>query len=257
MRGCISTSRLRAAVLILAAALAVYAIAAVMPVPAWAADEPGGEVKTDQPEEQDFTSTPFTEYAEFDETSDEDDEAKFFQYGRFFGVSMGLGIQSVTGNRGQLWTGGFPVIDFRFHYWFDFNFGLDLGIYTAPHSYAGLGEEVFQVNMIRIGTDVKYYFETRNLAATLAFANPYVLLGIGSYSKTETSSQTKIADADSSFGLAAGAGLEFALSPKKAYFNLEAKLHVARFKDSDSKRFGFDDLGGQFVTVTGGFLFTW
>lgn len=240
--------------LMLAGGLAVLTVAA-LPRTAGAQERPS---RTEQSEEQDFSPTPYTEYAEFDEGADEDEETKFFQYGRFFGVSLGLGLQNVTGNRGQLWSGGFPTVDFRFHYWFDFNFALDLGISTAPHSFESLGAAgVYQVNMIRVGTDAKYYFDTRDASAAWASSNPYVLLGAGSYSKTETASQTKLSDNDSSFGICGGLGLEFAFKARKAYFNIESKFHMVRFKDTNASKFGYDNLNGNFVTLTGSFLFTW
>ena len=84
-----------------------------------------------QPEEEDFSSSPFTEYGEFNEEQDEAADTKFFQYGRLFGVSLGLGFEGVTGNRGLLWQGGFPMIEMKVHYWFDFNVALDLGFANA------------------------------------------------------------------------------------------------------------------------------
>src|SRR4051812_45090894 len=77
------------------------------------------------PEEDDFSTTPFTEYGEFNnQEAEEEEDTKFFQYGRFFGLSIGFGTQGVTGNRGQLWQGGFPMVEFKLHYWFDFNIAM-------------------------------------------------------------------------------------------------------------------------------------
>ena len=100
---------------------------------------PGGDKadkgKTVQPEEDDFSNTPFTEYGEFNEEADEEADANFFAHGRFFGVSLGLGFEGVTGNRGLLYQGGFPMVNGKIHYWFDFNFALDMDFYFASHFY--------------------------------------------------------------------------------------------------------------------------
>src|ERR1700722_17820359 len=67
--------------------------------------------KANTPEEDDYTNSPFTEYGEFNETEEEEEDTKFLQYGRLFGISLGVGFEAVDGNRGQLYQGGFPVVD--------------------------------------------------------------------------------------------------------------------------------------------------
>lgn len=209
-------------------------------------------------EEEDFSDTPFTEYGEFNEESDEAAETKFFQYGRFFGVSLGVGYHNATGNRALLWQGGFPVFDFKVHYWFDFNLALDLAMHTANQYYV-VNSSNTEVNMLRFGLDLKYYFDTKNLSAPVSFANPYVLLGAGSFTKTETTS-TGDSTPDSSFGISFGAGLEFVVSPRKTFFAIEGKFHSVTFKDTHLATYrsqGIPDLTGLFYTLTGNFLFTW
>jgi hypothetical protein len=68
---------------------------------------------------------------------------------------------------------------------------------------------------------------------------------------------------ENAFGINAGAGLEFTISPKKSYFNLEARLHTPRFKDNNTDAFaspangGLGNLNGYLYTFTGSILFTW
>src|SRR4051812_26437303 len=98
------------------------------------ADEPSG--RTNLPEEDDFKGSPYTDYGEFNnQEAEEEADTRFFQYGRFFGISLGLGTEQVFGNRGALWNGGFPMIELKLHYWFDFNFALALDVFSAPHFY--------------------------------------------------------------------------------------------------------------------------
>src|SRR5690348_7039292 len=88
-------------------------VLAMRPFPAFAQDQqpPQGdqqqkEDRTLQPEEDDYKGTPFTEYGDFNDENEEDEDTKFFQSGRFFGVSAGLGFEGATGNRGAIWQGG-------------------------------------------------------------------------------------------------------------------------------------------------------
>lgn len=220
-----------------------------------AADAPTSE------NDGDYADTPYTKYGEFNEEEDEQNAALFFQYGRFFGVSLGIGLEGATGNRGLLWRGGFPLIDVRLHYWFDFNFALQLGFSTVQHNFDTFNTgNVVTVSMSRLGVDLKYYFETKNLSSAVTFAGPYVVLGGGSYQKSENNSGTEGTDDDAAFGINAGAGLEFLISHKKAYFDLQAKLHSVNFEDRFDGSFrsaGINDLTGLFYTFTGSVLFVW
>jgi hypothetical protein len=218
--------------------------------------------KTTTPQDEDFSNSPFTEYGEFNEISEEETDARFFQYGRFFGVSLGLGFEFIDGNRGALWQGGFPMVDFKVHYWFDFNFALTLGFFTANHFFDTTVQNLFHVdaNLLHLGIDLKYYIPTSHFSAPISFANPFLVTGFGSYAKTQNSNTQQTQDQDSSVGVSLGAGLEFAISPKKAYFQLEGKVHIVRFKDTFTTNFrsiGLENLTGNFYTFTGNFLFTW
>ena len=220
--------------------------------------------RTLQPEEEDFSSTPFTEYGEFNEEAEENEETRFFQYGRFVGVSLGTGFEGVTGNRGTLWQQGYPLVDFRLHYWFDFHFALDVGFFSAPHFYeqtSGSQTDHIDVNMTFIGLALKYYLDTKNLSAPISFANPYFSLGAGVFYKTELSSLTSNSDADSGFGMNGGVGLEFPVKPRRIYLTFEGRMYSSTFKDTfiskNSSSGGPPDLTGYFYTFTTNFLFTW
>lgn len=223
---------------------------------------PVPEGKVNLPEAEDFSRSPFTQYGEFNETADEERDNEFFQFGRFFGLSLGLGIEAPDGNRGALWKGGFPMIDFKLHYWFDFNFALDLGFYTASHYFSDPTYGQINVSMLRVGVDLRYYFDTRNLSGAVSFASPFVLVGIGNFSKSEYS---PIAGATptilNSVGASGGAGLEFTLNPKKAYLQFEGKVHFVPFYDSGSSQYqaslGLANLNGNFWTVSSNILLTW
>ncbi len=216
------------------------------------------------PEEEDFSTTPYTEYGEFNEESEENEDTQFLQHGRFFGVSLGTGLEGVTGNRGLLWQKGFPIIDFRIHYWFDFNLAFDLGLFSASHFYefkSVEGDDHRDVNMVFVGMAVKYYFDVQNLSAAITFANPYLTIGGGIFYKTENSRLTGIPSSDNALGLNIGGGLEFPIKPRKIFFSIEGRFYTANFSDTFSGDFqpslGIPNLTGNFFTLTGNFLFTW
>ena len=217
--------------------------------------------RTAQPEDEDFSSTPFTEYAEFNEAQEEEENARFFQYGRFFGVSLGAGFEGVTGNRGLLWQGGFPLADFRIHYWFDFNFALRLGLQAASHYYETTNKGHVDISTVFLGVDLAYYFVTKDLSSALSFGNPYLLMGGGTMAKTETSALDQTVATDNALAIELGGGLEFALKPRKAYFQFEGKYRFVTFKDTNTTVFqasnNLPNLSGGFYTFTGSILFTW
>lgn len=262
MRACVSTSSLLIAALL---AFAQPALAIDAPAPA-----PSG--RTDMPEEDDFRQTPYTKYGEFNSDEDEDEDTRFFQYGRFFGLSLGAGYQGATGNKGVLYNGGFPAFEMKVHYWFDFQLAMTLGIYTAKHFFNGALDAYqddpnspnrYDLTMFKVGADLRYYFDTKDLSAPITFAGPYVTVGFGSYSRTLTNKTA--ADEpieETSIGFNFGAGLEFVLKPKKTYFNIEAKMHSVTFEDSDagvtlSGGTTLPDQGGLYFSLMGAFLFTW
>lgn len=257
-----STSKKRRTQQVLGFALALLALSQS----AFAAD---GQKKDRSlpPEEDDFAKTPFTEYGSFNEDAEEDAETRFMQYGRLFGISVGVGNEGVTGNRGQLWRGGFPLLELKMHYWFDFQLAIDLAFATGKHQYnapsTSAPGSMVDVTTARIGVDLKYYFDVKNLSAPISFCNPYILGGAGSFSKTESNeADTTFNTSDSALFLTAGAGLEFAIKPRKTYFELEGRVMSATFKDTnsiytDTSGSSLSDLGGMFYSVTGTFLFTW
>lgn len=225
---------------------------------------PDGSGRIDSVEDEDYTTTPYTEYGEFQEDANESEVTRFFQYGRFFGVSLGLGVQNALGNRAQLWRGGFPAIDFKVHYWFDFSLALDLGVFFVSHFYddpntttTDLGR--VDVNVLRLGINFRYYIDIKNLSAAITFANPFIVGGLGSFNRTDNSIKQNTSNPESNYGLSFGAGLEFPIKPKASYFQIEGKGHLVKYKDtfSEAYRPQIADLTGPFFSFIASILFTW
>jgi len=202
-----------------------------------------------------FSETPYTRYGEFNEDEDEAEATVFFQYGKFFGVSAGLGFQGVTGNRGTLWDGGFPLLSIKVHYWFSFTLALALEFTTVNHTYSSSG--VKDVTMTHFGVDIRYYIDTHDAPDVITFASPFLLFGGGVYTKTETQSGSTTKDTDGPFGVDVGMGVQFPIQHKKIYFDLEAKFMIVPFADRTTVADGLDNRDGIFYSVLGSFLFTW
>jgi len=172
-----------------------------------------------------------------------------------------MGSQSATGNRGSLWQTSFAMYELKLHYWMTPHLALELGGSTASNSYDTTVSNLGHVDtrMVHVGLNAKYYFELQNIASSLGFMSPYVLVGGGSFTKTENSLAMQTQDSDSSLGVTVGAGLKFAVVPRRAFVELEAKLNSVSFKDTNTTRYsaiGLSDMSGQFFNVTGSFLVT-
>lgn len=262
----------RVALLTFLALLSGAALAVEPPPPVLTGDPaPSGEAvqgRTQQPEEDDFRQTPFTSFGEFND-EEEAEDTRFFQYGRFFGVSLGLGYEGALGNRGTLYTGGMPAFELRVHYWFDFQFALTLGIYSAKHQYTGKQQDAdttetkHDFSLFKFGAELRYYFETRDATAPITFAGPFIIFGAGNYSKSENDVKDPgTIQKDTALGLIFGGGLEFPLRPRKSYLNLEAKFHAVSFNDSGlpvetSSGKIIPDTSGMFFTMLASVLFTY
>jgi hypothetical protein len=277
MPACVSTSR-RSLVFALLLALSIApSVRAEEPPPPSSSSPPGANPdtagssggRTTQPEEDDYKQTPYTSFGEFND-EEEAEDTKFFQYGRFFGVSLGLGYEGATGNRGAIYTGGLPAYAVRVHYWFDFNFSLTLGIYSAKHQYTGFkfnrGSDNTQktdVNIFEFGTELRYYFDTKDATAPVTFAGPFLLLGVGNYTKTETDILDPNGAAKSTtLGFSIGGGLEFPLKPHKVYLDLETVFRPLSFDDdglnvTSTNGKVIKDTYGTFFTFMASVLFTY
>ena len=243
-----------------------FALVSLTSSGAWAATAAGAASpsnKTLQPEDEDYSPSPYTAYGEFNQDEDEAEEMRFYQHGRLFGVGVLLGASGATGNRGKLWQGGVPSVKVMTQYWFNFNLALQLELMTFKHNYE-TSTDTFTANILALGMNFKYYIDTKNLSATLTFANPHFIIGFADYAKTELASKSATTDpADHALGLNAGLGFEFPLVNRKTYVAFETRAHFVSFKDSESPKYqapadgGFDNLQGFFYTFHLGLVATW
>lgn len=228
---------------------------------AYAQAPPGGEPRRAEGGDDDtgsFLSGPFSEYGEF-ESEEEDSDEKFFQYGRFFGVGLGIGYTSATGNAGQLYQGGFPTLDFRLDYWFDFLVALQLNIKNSTHSYDLDPDGQTATNLFRLLAQVKYYFDTKDLAAPISFVSPHLIFGGGMYQRTDNMTERKTTESSSTFGLNFGIGLELTIKPKKLFLQLETTANIMTFGDAYDPKYGkaLKDRTGMWFDTVAALMWTW
>lgn len=261
MRGCIFISK--SAFQKIALVLALVAFCA--PLSALAQQVRGGALN-DEPVTDEILSGPFSEYGEFDSSEDEQSDEKFFQFGRFFGIGLGAGFTTATGNAGKLYQGGFPTVDFRLNYWFDFDVALQVDFQNSKHNF-NINKEPTDVNLFRMLFQVKYYFDTRDLSAPITFVGPHLIAGGGFYQRTDnvasgsgSAAVQNAIDSQNTFGFNVGAGFELTLKPKKTYLQLEALLHFITFGDDNTPKFadaGIPNKAGNWITTGIAIVWTW
>ncbi len=218
--------------------------------------------------EEEIVSGPFSGYGEFGSSEDEAEDEKFFQYGRFFGIAVGTGVTAPTGNAAKIYQGGFPTLDFKLLYWFDFNFALSLGIENSKHAYDIQPDGITFVNLFRFMPQLIYYFDTHNLAAPLTFIGPHLIIGGGMYKRTDnigagngSTITGNIIQEEQAIGFNAGFGFELTLKPKRTYIDIQGMMHFVSFNDQYDSRFsrtaGIPDKRGNWASGSVCILFTW
>lgn len=193
-----------------------------------------------------------------DITLDDEQDTLYMQYGKFFAIGLGLGVQEWTGNRGKLYEPAFPRLDVKVQVWLDFQFALELGLFYASHSFVS-DNLPWTANMLGYGAGLKYYFDTRDASAPVTFSNPFLVVGAGNMNKTVSSPTASTTDAESAFTFNFGAGLEFPLKHRASYVTLEARYNTVNFNDKFSSEFSdkVPNLTGGFFNVMIGVLFVW
>ncbi len=219
------------------------------------------------PNDEEIVTGPYSGYGEFGSGDDQIEDERFFQYGRFFGVGIGLGATSASGNAGRIYQGGFPTLDFRLQYWFDFNFALTLGLQNSKHSYDIEPDGLTSVNHFRTIAQVVYYLDTHNMSAPLTFIGPHFMVGGGLYRRTDnigsgnaTSNTTPTIQEESVMGFNAGLGIELTLKPKRTYLQFETLMHFVNYNDMYDPKFaseGIPDKTGYWYSFSAVLLFTW
>jgi hypothetical protein len=185
--------------------------------------------------EGDDTYDPFSDYSEFEESVEEEEDINFFRNGRLLTLGFLGGYRAWTGNLNAIYSGS-PGFGLFLSYFFDLRFALQIGYLTSDHTMVvkGVpGTETVQgsVSASDVSFLLKYYFNTQNVTRGLADLNPYMVAGFSQIYRTITVSGVDGAAKDSAFGFNVGAGLEIPMMRNKMFFGLQGNYQIINFAD--------------------------
>jgi hypothetical protein len=196
---------------------------------------------------------PFSDFVPFEDEYDVEDDERFMYFGRFFAVSLGTGANVFGGNIGELYNTALPILDLRLIYFFDFRLAGSIGFSDAGFAFNAAPVGAVNVNMMRLNADLKYYFDTKNVSAPLTYASPYAVGGVSQVFRTQVFQDHNDIEKDNAFGVSAGLGMEFALSPRKTSIGVEGRIYEIFFQDRYSQEYlpsGIQDLTGPMYSFT-------
>jgi hypothetical protein len=169
-------------------------------------------------------------------------------------------MHKFTGNIGKLYNTALPVMDFRLIYFFDFRLAGVLGITSGNHAFVGADQGPVEISLFRLNADLKYYFNTRNAGAAITAASPYLIGGVSQTFRTQSFGGLNQVGKDNAVGVSAGAGMEFALKPRKTALGIEARMHQFFFKDRYDDTYinsGVEDTTGNMFSLLANITFFW
>jgi hypothetical protein len=203
-------------------------------------------------------ANPFSDFVPFEDEADVDEDERFMYFGRFFAFSLGSGLRQFGGNIGKLYNTALPIMDFRFIYFFDFRLAGSIGLSSASHAFNAQPNGSVDVNIMSLNADMKYYIDTKNWGAAVTMANPYLIAGVSQNFRTQTFQTLHSVEKDNAFSLSGGAGVEFALKPRKISLGFEGRIHQIYFRDryqQDYLESGIPDTTGNLYSMTTSVIF--
>ncbi len=225
----------------------------------------------------------FSDFNEDLEAAQVLEDERFYRYGRFFAVNIGLGLTTFTGNRGAAYNDNHPSFAFSYQYFVDFQNAVMIGIEYSQHTafidtfvQGSKTEELGAIvtSMLRPFIGFRYYVNTSDLGTAITYSNPYFVGRIEYWYQTNTFPENDNFDDQEGGGLGTGLGfgLEFPIELRKKYFNVEFLYHTVNFFDKFTQDYrqippdevevgestnGFDDLTGDVLSVMFHYNFSW
>ena len=212
----------------------------------------------------------FNENLEIEEILEDE---RFLKYGRFFSLSLGLGLTDFTGNRGLAYENRPPGTHIALMAFSSFRFSFLLGTAESKHSMffsskvekdpGELGKPLglIDVNTLRSYIGFRYYIDTTDLTTALTYSNPYFTLRFERWTLVNKFiDREDIPDEKGGgLGIAWGGGLEFPVQLKRSYVNYEFLIHSVNFHDSMTSDYQniYQDLGGLGVTNFVSYIISW
>ena len=189
---------------------------------------------------------PFSDYNEVEQSAEEEADINFFKNGRFLTIGVMVGYRGFTEGFSQGYT---PAVSWgvQFSYFFDLQTAVSLsyGISDSGVDFTSYNDAALTsvsehytgtVNIQTFDLNGKYYFNTENVTKGLAELNPYVLVGIGQFTRTYNLSKVLAVNADKPIGFKLATGIEIPIMRHRAYFGLQATYHFVQFPDENNDR---------------------
>ena len=221
----------------------------------------------------------FSDFNEDIEATQILEDERFYRYGRFFSVNLGIGLTTFDGNRGRAYDNEPPSYHFSITYFFNFRVAFNLGLAYSKHHMIidtqtlGFGATVpglIEVNMFRTFMGFRYYVDTTDLGTAITYSNPYFALRMEYWYQTNkfVDQEQLGSESGGGFGAAIGGGLEFPMEIKVSYIGLEFMYHVVNFFDkftqnyrqdssNSESTYGYDDLSGNVWTTVVSYNLSW
>jgi hypothetical protein len=185
----------------------------------------------------DDTYDPFSDYSEFEESMEEEEDINFFKNGRLFTMGFIGGYRGWTQNFGKYYSGS-PTFGVFISYFFDLRFALQFGFLSSDHilrmAVPGFETVKGTVSMTDIQFALKYYFNTQNVTRGLADLNPYIIGGFSQIYRTTTVSSSSNFGKDSAFAFDIGGGIEIPMMRNKMYFGIQGIYQMVNFSNEGS-----------------------
>lgn len=168
-------------------------------------------------ENEDFSETnvydPFIDYTEFEKTEKEKKDIQFFKEGRFITLGLGLGGRLFTGSL-QRHMAPFLNYGAQVGLFLNLNFMLQFYELFSIHPMQ-LGEDGGIFQLFGGGIDLKYFFDKERLTRSIAFFNPYLLVGFSMIQGTLIPNGEEFRrQAELGFGFRTGGGFEIQIGER-------------------------------------------
>lgn len=218
----------------------------------------------------------FTDFNEDIESSQVLEDERFYRYGRFFSLHLGLGLTTFSGNRGDAYTDDHPSFNLAVNIFQDFNVSYVLGFAYSKHNITineatnnfsngtGAGANVpgsIDVNMLRVFFGFRYYVDTTDLGTAITYSNPYFTGRLEYWYVTNKYLDYPDLGDDSGggIGMGVGGGLEWPIELKEKYINFEFLIHSVAFHDINTQDYDpvYEDLSGYGFTYFLNYVVAW
>lgn len=199
---------------------------------------------------------PFTDYNEYEQQTEEEEDINFLKNGRYLTLAF-------TGGYRGFMNGGFtqayqPNLNYgvEFAYFFDMQLATSVSYYYGDHgvNFSSYQNEFFpeparkhysgSVNIQIMDLSVKYYFNTDNVTKGLADLNPYGIFGTSYYIRTYSLDGVLNVDPDKVWGVKAGGGIEIPILKRRGYLGIQAVFRYVQFPDENLGQIEEDDSDG-------------